>query len=511
MNKKHTPILFIFVFIKFTLQYLAINPVYELHRDEFLHLDQGKHLAWGYLSVPPVTSWFSYIIILLGNNEFWVKFFPALFGVLTLIIVWHAIKILKGNLFALVLGASAVTFSTLVRMNTLYQPNSFEIMIWTLFFYSLIRFFNSGNNKWILITGFIIGIAFLNKYNIVFVLIALIPAIIISRQAKIFVNKYFYFALLIALVIISPNLYWQYQHHFVVFHHLSTLSKTQLVNVNRIDFIKEQMLFFAGSIFILIASFFSFFTFPFFKKYITIFWCLVFTLAIFIFLKAKGYYAIGLYPIFFAFGSVYLERIFQAKAGVLLRPLSLIIILVFFIVTIKIILPVMSPEEIIADPKILKKIGLMRWEDGKDHMIPQDFADMVGWKELAQKVDSCYSLEPDKEHTAVLCNNYGQAGAINYYSKYKNINAVTQNADYIDWYKLDIPILNVISVKTFGDKDSLRKNEKPYFDSIKYMGEIKNPFSREKGTNIYLFKKPKIDINSILRKEIANTKKEDSE
>ena len=46
------------ILLKFILQYTLIDPVYELHRDEFLHLDQARHLAWGYTSVPPVTSCF---------------------------------------------------------------------------------------------------------------------------------------------------------------------------------------------------------------------------------------------------------------------------------------------------------------------------------------------------------------------------------------------------------------------------------------------------------------------
>ncbi len=103
--KKYTEALILLVFIitKFILQYVLIHPVYELHRDEYLHLDQAKHLAWGYLSVPPLTSWNSYIILLLGNSEFWIKFFPALYGALTIMVVWYIIKELKGNLFSLVL------------------------------------------------------------------------------------------------------------------------------------------------------------------------------------------------------------------------------------------------------------------------------------------------------------------------------------------------------------------------------------------------------------------------
>ncbi len=68
--KKKTIMLFGFILLKFLLQYLVMNGVYDLHRDEYLHLDQANHLAWGYQSVPPVTSLISYIIKLLGSTVF---------------------------------------------------------------------------------------------------------------------------------------------------------------------------------------------------------------------------------------------------------------------------------------------------------------------------------------------------------------------------------------------------------------------------------------------------------
>ena len=91
MTKK-TIVLTGFVLAKFILQYILVNPEYELQRDEFLHLDQANHLAWGYISVPPVTSWISVIILFLGKSLFWVRFFPALFGAITLLVVWKAIE-----------------------------------------------------------------------------------------------------------------------------------------------------------------------------------------------------------------------------------------------------------------------------------------------------------------------------------------------------------------------------------------------------------------------------------
>ena len=139
MTKK-TIILLGFIILKFALQYILISPEYDLQRDEYLHLDQAHHLAWGYLSVPPVTSWISYLIFLLGNSVFWIKFFPTLFGALTLVIVWKTIELLKGNLYALILGATCVLFSSLLRLNTLYQPNSLDVLCWTAFYYIIIQY-----------------------------------------------------------------------------------------------------------------------------------------------------------------------------------------------------------------------------------------------------------------------------------------------------------------------------------------------------------------------------------
>ena len=79
---RRTALLLTFIVLKFLLQYFLIIPGYDLHRDEYLHLDQGNHLAWGFVSVPPVTSWIAWLIRALGNGEWVVRFFPALFGAL---------------------------------------------------------------------------------------------------------------------------------------------------------------------------------------------------------------------------------------------------------------------------------------------------------------------------------------------------------------------------------------------------------------------------------------------
>ena len=508
LNKKSF-ILFLFIVIKFILHYFLIDKGYDLHRDEYLHLDQAKHLAWGYDSVPPVTSWISWIILKLGNGVFWIKFFPALFGVLTIILVWKIIEVLGGNLFAMITGSVAVLVSAILRINILYQPNSLEVLCWTAFYYTLIRYIISEQSKWLYVTAIIIAVGFLNKYNIIFVLIGLLPAVVLTSQRKLFLNKHFYFAMALAILMVTPNIIWQVQNNFPVFHHLKELIDTQLVNVNRADFLKEQLLFFIGSFFIVLAAFISFFIYPPFKKFQLFFWGYVFSMLLYVYLKAKGYYAIGLYPVLIAFGAVYIEQLLQTGWRKYLQPLVILIPVLLAIPFIQVGFPSKSPDVLQKKMPAYKKFGLLRWEDGKDHNLPQDFADMLGWSELAGKVDAAYENIPDKEHTLVFCDNYGQAGAINYYSKYKNINAVSLNADYINWFPpADKEIKNVILVQEASDNDPDRKREKTLFETVLSKGRIENKYAREYGASIYVLLNANISISAIFQKEIAERKKE---
>lgn len=502
-------ILCLFIILKFVLQYLLIDDIYDLQRDEYLHLDQANHLALGYLSVPPFTSWISWLIKILGNSVFWVKFFPALFGALTIIVVWKTIEELKGGLFAQVLAATVLTFSVILRINILFQPNSADILFWTLCYYHFFKFLktkNTKNNISLLYLGLFFGIAFLNKYNIAFWALGIFPALLITENRKIFLNKYLYFSALIALIIIFPNLIWQYQNNFPVIWHMKTLAATQLVNINRFDFIKEQFLFFFGGLPVLFAAFYAFFVYKPFQNYRIIGLSFLFTILFFIYFKAKAYYALGLYPIFFAFGSVYLENILSQGWKRNLRFVLPTMIILLFVPLIRIIFPILKPIEIQEKLETFKSLGLLRWEDGKDHSMPQDFADMLSWRELAEKVDKEYTKLDPKEHNLVLCDNYGQAGAINFYSKFPNIRAVSVNADYINWFPLEKPIKNLILVEDNNDDDVKRTKEQPLFESIILADSLTNKYAREFGTRIFVLKNATQDINKILQSDIAEEK-----
>ena len=489
---------------KFLLQYFLLNSNYDLHRDEYLHLDQAQHLAWGFQSVPPFTSWISYIISLLGNSIFWVKFFPALFGALTILIVWKAIEELNGNVFALALGATCVLFSALLRLNTLYQPNSFDVLSWTAVYFIVIKYFKTDNAKWLYIGAVVFAFGFLNKYNIVFLAIGLLPAVLLTEQRKIFATKEFYFALFLGLLIVLPNLFWQFKNNFPVVRHLNELSRYQLVNVNRLDFLKSQLFFFAGSLFVIIPGVYALIVYGAYKKYKAFLWTIVFTLLVFMYFKAKDYYAIGLYPIYISFGAVFLADKTKQGWKKYLQPILLSIPVLIFIPLYNVIFSYKSPAYVVSHRQSYQKLGLLRWEDGKDYELPQDYADMLGWKELAYKVDSLYATLPGNEKTLVLCDNYGQAGAINYYSKH-SMKAVSFNADYINWFDLTKKYDNLIRVK-WDDINTELENTSPFFKDSKLAAAITNKYAREFGTTIFVFQGAKIDIRERLKAEIDEVK-----
>jgi len=505
MSRKEIIILSGFILLKFLLQHFLIDSGYDLQRDEFLHLDQANHLAFGFTSVPPFTSWISFIIKILGNSVFWVKFFPTLFGALTIVVVWFTIDEFNGSLYSKIIGASCILFSTLLRLNTLYQPNSFDVLSWTTTFFFLIKYINTDNRKWIFLTAVVFAFGFLNKYNIIFLALGILPALIITKNRNLFLRKEIYIAIGLILLIIFPNLIWQYKNDFPVFHHMQELADSQLINVQRTTFLKNQLLFFTGSIFVIISGLYGLLFSKNFRKFNFLFWSFLFTLAIFTYLKAKDYYAIGLYPIYIAIGSVYLFQILDNNLGKIIKPVLVMLPILITILSFDVAFPNKTPEYIIIHQEKYKTLGLLRWEDGKNHQIPQDYADMLGWSELASKVDKAFNNIKDPDKTLVLCDNYGQAGAINYYTR-NDIKAVSFDADYVNWFDLQKQYANLIRIKNRKESKSELIETSPFFESSMIIDSITNKYAREFGTTIFVFQDSKVDINERIEKELNEIK-----
>ena len=116
--------------------------------------------------------------------------------------------------------------------------------------------------------------------------------------------------------------------------------------------------------------------------------------------------------------------------------------------------------------------------------LPQFYADMFGWEELAQNVSKVYLtlLEDERKNTIVYCSNYGKAGAIEYYrNKYPLPKVVSpHNSYWYWWYESGTPTTIII----IGGRieDHLTSLEK-----VEVAGEHKTKYAIPYENNLTIF------------------------
>jgi 4-amino-4-deoxy-L-arabinose transferase-like glycosyltransferase len=503
MRQKYL-LLYLLAFLKFILPFLLQNGVYEPHRDEFLYLAEGRHMAWGYMEVPPLLSVFAWLTNLFGGGFFWIKFWPSLFGALNYLVVGSMVLALGGRLFALLLAFLPFVFGAYLRTHYLFQPNILEIFFWTLMAYALVRYVQAQSpgpsegsdpraERWLYLAGVAAGLGMMSKYSMVFIGVALIGGLLLTPQRRLLWNRHALYALVIAFLLFLPNLLWQWGHGFPVVFHMHELQRTQLQYISPADFFIAQLMLNLSVIYIWIAGLVVVaFTLQ-GRPYRFIGWSFLILLALLALGHAKGYYALGVYPFLFGFGAVGLER-WTATRFRWRRYTMVGVTLVAGYGFIMVGLPVLPPQQLAehyAKSGVARSAGALRWEDLKDHPLPQDFADMLSWKEMTQKVAAAYATLDAREKSRILlfCDNYGEAGAVNYYGpQYGLPPAYSDNASFLYWmpenYQYDVLLL------VTDDKDEMNHAFIKEFQSVKLMDSINNPYARENGSLIILFKGP---------------------
>jgi hypothetical protein len=204
----------------------------------------------------------------------------------------------------------------------------------------------------------------------------------------------------------------------------------------------------------------------------------------------KNYYSLGVYPILFAFGAYRLEQFTLSKRRIL-RYAFVLIPLILGVLIVPIALPVFPPKQLAAfyEKAGTKNTGALRWEDQQNHNLPQDFSDMLGWEEMAKKMATAYNMldSNEKKHCTLFCDNYGMAGAVNYYGKkYGLPQAYSDNASFLYWMPDSLRIENLVLIT--DDQQEMTHPFIKSFTSAQVVDSVTSPFARERGDLIILFK-----------------------
>ncbi len=478
---------------------VSFNSAYGFHRDEFLYLDMANHLDWGYWSNPPSIGFFSWLTqTLIGDSVTAFRFFPNLLGAFTVAMSAWMARDLGGNLFAQFLaGFSIIVATAFPRVFLMYNPVPFDVFYWTLFGFLIVRYIRTESYNYLYLFGLAIGLGFLNKYSVIFYVLAVLGGLLLTKHRKLFFDKHFYGAIALAIAVCLPNVLWQWQHDFVVFQHMEELAATQLVNVNPIHFLTDQILFNISVVHVWIAGLIFLIVNKELRDYRILAFIFLIVLTCLFILRGKSYYTLGIFPMLISAGAVGIEKLGKTslqksifRSGTILLSTSI------FLFVLPFSIPYLSLEKMIhhcqkASQQTIYH-GLLRWEDGEVHHLPQDFADMLGWEELGEIVGKTYQSIPQKENCAIYCENFGQAGAISYYGKKYDLPTVLSFADsYRIWSPKNIPSQSNIFIYV---NDEIGDDVIEFFGKVEKVGAIQNPHAREYETSVWLCQKPKSSL-----------------
>ncbi len=486
MNKKDWLIVSALAALKFVLPFLLQHPIYELHRDEYLYFEQGHHLDIGFLENPPLIGVMASISSLLGGSFFWIKFWPALLGALTLLATAGIVKELGGKLFACVLAALGIILTAYLRIHFLFQPNALEIFFWSIGCYFLLRLINTQQHKYLYLLSIALALGWWSKYSALFFIIATLISLLLTPHRKMLLQKHFWLALLLGVVLIIPNIVWQYLHNWPLLHHMNELRATQLQYISKTEFIKQQFLMLLPVVFIWMGGLVWLLLHV---KYRIIAYVYLVTVLLIMLGSGKAYYTLGVYPMILAAGGVWLEGITVKRHW--LRWTAVTIILLLALPFIPVLLPMQSPGQMAITNKKFKveALGILKWEDLKNHPLQQDFADMLGWKELAGKAEALFHSLPDtaKNNAIVYCRNYGLAGALKYYASdpyFKN-KVICDNGTFLLWIPDRLWFRHLIFIgRNMPENDDAVFQ---YFEKVRIIDSVSNPLSRQYGDKIILF------------------------
>jgi hypothetical protein len=477
------------VAIKLGIHFLT-STNYGLHRDAYLYFAQSEHLAWGFISVPPfMATIIHFSVLLMGDSVFALRVFPALAGAINIILIGLMVREMGGKSVATFLACSAYLLSpAFLRSNSLLQPVSFDQMFWLLAAFFVVKLVSTRDPWYWLAIGITAGIGMMNKYAIAFFFLGLFFALFSTQDRKWFASRYLYIGLIIACVLMLPNIWWQYRHNWPIVAHMRELRETQLVHVSYAGFLFGQLWMNMNVIFIWIAGLFFFLKMKQGRGFRILGFVFLYSLLILMLLNGKAYYTLGLYPFLFAGGGIAFESWFQNRYKAV-PYLVFILMLLILIPGLPLSLPVFSHQGMVEYGKQALKYGAKGafiWEDGVARDLPQDYADMTGWEEMVQKVARVYHSFPEdlKKQTLILGESYGQAGALNYFrKKYELPEPVSFSESFVFWAPDNINASQIIVV------DEIRRFDSEYFRSVVVLDSVTDPYARDRGF-IHLFSEP---------------------
>ena len=216
--------------------HFALGFLVEFSVDEAHYALYAKHLALSYFDHPPLVGWIQWPVVTLTSSEGIIRLIPELLWIISAFLVYRVTL----EIHRLILGRnSGYLTTTLPAANlcglmavlaiiaaplphvlaigllpdTLLTPLSLGLMLMALRWTRKDHFTIAD---WV-ITGLLLGLAGLSKYTAAFTAFALLAVFLASPKKAWITQAGFWMAAVIAFIVISPVLYWNWINDWISF------------------------------------------------------------------------------------------------------------------------------------------------------------------------------------------------------------------------------------------------------------------------------------------------------
>jgi hypothetical protein len=462
---------------------------YGIFRDEYYYLACARHLAWGYVDQPPLSiAVLALVRAVLGEGMIALRLVPALCGASLIVLSGFIAASMGGRRFAQVLAGLSMAIPGVVQVITgFYSMNALDLVFWALAWVTLVAWINSPRPRTWLLLGLIMGLGLMNKVGLLVMGAALAISLLATGHRRVLATRWPYIAGAIAAVIFLPHLVWQAAHGWPTLEFIETAQRYKITSMSPLAFLVEVVLEQHPtnlSIWVLGLGWLLFAACG--RRYRLLGLMFMIGLVLLMLQRAKPYYAAGLFPILLAAGACAWESIARRPKLGWLRPVLLIMLLANGLFFLPMGVPILGIETY---ERFQEWTGIApaAQEVGHTHLLPQHYSDRFGWKELAEKVsDVADKLPPEEQaNLFVLARNYGQASALEYWSRRNALPPVfSGHNSYYFWLPEDRPMGTAIVVG--WSEEEIRKA----FNEVTLVGTITNRWAQEGGTPIWVAREP---------------------
>ena len=398
--------------------HVAFHAGYGWFRDELYFLACSERLAWGFVDAPPgvpVVLWLSRG--LLGEGLFAARFVPILFATLLVLLAGLTAHAMGGGRWAQALAALAVLGAPFWFTSYL-NTDMFVNVGWAACAYLVTRILAGSDPRLWLAAGAVTGLAFEGKHSMALFATALVAGVLATPQRRLLHDRRFLAGVTIAVLIALPNVAWEIAHGWPTVELLSNIAhSSKNVELGPLEYLLTNVAYLSPVTLPLWGA--GLFWCAFDRvgrrfRALAVAWAIAF--AVLVVLKGKGYYLTPMFSTLFAAGAVAIESWILRRPAPARRAWRIGVIAALLAGCVPLwpfAMPMLPVERFLAYQRALH-LAPPRTETQPLGALPQQYADMFGWPELAAAVAAVYRSLPESERAScgIYASNYGEAGAI---------------------------------------------------------------------------------------------------